>query len=228
MSTPILWAKRGRIGAQRPARQWLDGKLVPVEDEYGRPVVERFPVAGRVGLVRQVEDIETTKPQPQPRFITFMKDGTKGGGAIVFCPITAAAASDPQQDKSFEISVRQKARENGWIQTGRCPIDVAMSGDIIGRGKMLEAPENREAFKRHDRCDPSAVGRDKPPCKHWIAEEAARKAVRVADDAKLKKKSTAERQAEAFEKLADRLGDKFADDEAPAPKGRKAKQEPTE
>jgi hypothetical protein len=228
MSTPILWAQRGRIGAQRPARKWVDGELVPVEDEHGRPVVERFPVAGRVGLVRQVEDIATTKPQPQPRFITFMKDGTKGGGAVVFCPITASAASDPQQDKSFEISVRQKARENGWIQVGRCPIDVAMSGEILGREKMLEAPENREAFKRGERCSPGVVGQRKPPCKHWIVEEAARKAVRAADDAKLKRKTPVERQAEAFEKFVDRLGDKLADDEAPQPKPRKGKQEPGE
>lgn len=221
MSTPILWAQRGRIGAQRPALKWVDGQQVPVTDELGRPVVERFPVAGRVGLVRQVEDIQATKPQPQPRFITFMKDGTKGGGHIVHCPITAAAASDPQQDKSFEISIRQKARENGWIQVGRCPIDVALSGEIIGKEKMLESPENREAYKRHERCDPNTIGARKPPCKHWIAEEAARKNTRVVDAAKLEKKSLAERQAEAFEKLANKWAE--SDEPPTPPRARKGK-----
>lgn len=222
MATPILWAQRGRIGAQRPAMKWVDGELVPVTDDLGRPVVERFPVAGKVGLVRQVEDIEGLKPQPQPRFITFMKDGTKGGGHIVFCPITAAAASDPQQDKSFEISIRQKARENGWIQVGRCPIDVALSGEIQGRDKMLEAPENREAYKRNERCNQSTLGARKPPCKHWVAEEAARKNTRKVDDAKLVKKSLAERQAEAFEKLATKWTE--SDDPPVPPRARKGKE----
>lgn len=220
MSTPILWAQRGRIGAARPARKWVDGVQVPVTDEMGRPLMERYPQAGKVGLVRQVEDIGGLRPQPQPRFLTFLKDGTKGGGHIVFCPITAAAASDPGTDKSFEISIRQKARENGWIQVGRCPIDVALSGDIQGRDKMLEAPENREAYKRNERCDPSTLGSKRPPCKHFIAEEAARKNVRAVDAAKAEKKSAAERQADAFEKLAERLTDRV--DETPA-RGRKGK-----
>ncbi len=128
MATPILWAQRGRIAALRPARKWVDGKLVPVVDDLGRPLMERLPAAGRVGVVRQVEDIEATKPQRQPRFLTFMKDGKKGGGDIVFCPITGAAAAEPGTDQSFEIDVRSKARRNGWIQVGRCPIDAAMSG----------------------------------------------------------------------------------------------------
>jgi hypothetical protein len=206
--------------------QWVDGKRVPVTDDLGRPVVERYPASGQVGLVRQVEDIEGLKTQPQPRFLTFMKDGTKGGGAIAFSPITAAAASDPQTDKSFEIGVRQKARENGWIQVGRCPIDVAMSGDILGRGKMLEAPENREAYSRNERCDPNILGPRNPPCKHWIAEEAARKNVRAVDAAKAEKKSLAERQAEAFEKLATKWSE--SDEPPTPPKPRKAKQEPGE
>lgn len=219
MATPILWAQRGRIGAQRPAMKWVDGKRVPVTDDMGRPMVERFPASGTVGVVRQVEDIENTRKQAQPRYLTFMKDGTKGGGHIAFCPITAAAASDPQTDKSFEIDIRQRARANGWIQVGRCPIDVAMSGDIIGRGKMLEAPENRAAFERNERCDPNTLGSNKPPCPHWIAEEAARKNVRTVDAAKAEKKSAAERQADAFEKLAN----KWSEDEAPAPKTRRGK-----
>lgn len=222
MATPILWAQRGRIGAVRRAKKWVDGKLVDVTDDMGRPVVERYPAAGQVGLVRQVEDIENLKPQRQPRFLTFMKDGTKGGGHIVFCPITAAAASDPQTDKSFEISVRQKARENGWIQVGRCPIDAAMTRDLLGRERMLEAPENRAAYSRSERCDPNTIGPNKPPCKHWIAEEAARKNVRKADAARAEKKSLAERQAEAFEKLADKW---VNDDAPPAARVRKGKQE---
>lgn len=227
MATPILWAQRGNIGAFRPAKKWIDGKLVPVTDELGRPLMERLPQAGRVGVVRQVEDIEATKPQRQPRFLSFMKDGTKGGGATVFCPITGAAAAEPGTDKSFELDIRAKAKRNGWIQVGRCPIDVAMSGDILGRGRMLEAPENREAYARSERCDPGTLGPSKPPCKHWVAEEAARKATRVKDNAKIGKKKSAaekaaERQAEAFEKLANKWSES---DEVPSKPARKGKQE---
>lgn len=224
MATPILWAQQGRIGAQRPARKWVDGQLVTVTDELGRPLMERLPQAGRVGVVRQVEDIESTKPQKQPRFLTFMKDGKKGGGATCFHVITGAAAAEPGTDKSFEIDVRARARKNGWIQVGRCPIDAAMSGDLLGREKMLEAAENREAFKRHERCNPSTVGPGKPPCKHWILEEEARKATRVRDDKKAHKKSAADRQAEAFENLAEQL----AKNAESTGKPRKGKQEPEE
>ena len=219
MATPILWAQRGRIAALRPARKWVDGKLVTVTDELGRPLMERLPAAGRVGVVRQVEDIEATKPQRQPRFLTFMKDGPKGGGAVVFAPITGAAAAEPGTDQSFELDIRQKARRNGWIQVGRCPIDAAMSGDLLGREKMLEAPENREAFKRSDRCNPSTVGPNKPPCPHWIAEEAARKATREKLNKKSLKKSAADRQADAFENLAEQLAKNAAEGTG---KGRKA------
>lgn len=221
MATPILWAQRGNIGAFRPAKKWVDGKLITVTDELGRPLVERFPASGRVGVVRQVEDIETTKPQRQPRFLTFMKDGTKGGGAVVFIPITGAAASETGTDQSFELDMRRRAKRNGWIQVGRCPIDVAMSGDLLGRERMLEAPENREAFAKSDRCAPGDVGPNKPPCRHWIAEETARKATRVRDNAKLTKKTAADRQTEAFERMAD----KWAESETPTPKARKAKGE---
>lgn len=227
MATPILWAQQGRIGATRPARKWVDGKLVNVTDDLGRQLMERLPQAGRVGVVRQVEDIEATRPQKQPRFLTFMKDGAKGGGAIIFAPITGAAAAEPGTDKSFEIDIRQRARKHGWIQVGRCPIDVAMSGDLAGRELMLEAPENRGAFARSERCEPStltprAKGEPPPPCKHWIAEEAARKATRVKDDAKKKKKTAADKQAEAFEKIADKLGEKL---EVEPTKPRRGKQE---
>jgi hypothetical protein len=218
MSEPTLWAKRGPIPS-RPAFQWKDGQRVPVVDDFGRQVFERVPQSGKVGLVRQVADIEGLKPQGQPRFITFLHMD----GNICNDPITSAAASTPGTDKSFEIGIRQKARREGWVQWGLCPIDAAQRRDITRL--QLMAPSNREAYDKRQACAHDAVGPRKPPCPHFDAEIEARRKIRADVSAKAERKSAAERQADAiagyFEKQAQA-------DESRTEKPRRQKGEPSE
>lgn len=221
MSDPVLWAKRGPIPSRR-AFVWKDGQRVPAEDDLGRPIFERVPQAGKVGLVRQVADIDGLRPQSQPRYITYLRDD----GHVTNNVITGAAASVPGTDKSYEIALRQKARFKGWIQWGTCPIDAALRQDITGL--QLVDQGNREAFKRREPCPHGTVGPRLAPCKHFVAEEQARREMRAEGERRSVRKSAADRQAEAFVDLAETMKARIEDTEAPAPVRRKRDKEPSE
>lgn len=222
MSTEaVMWAKRGPV-IQRRARVWdaSQNQWINPVDELGRPVMERVPATGKVGLVRVAADIETLKPQRERRFISYLH----ADGNVCNDPIRSAAASQPGTDTSMEVYLRQKARALGWIEVGTCPVD-----EVIRRVVTLQAiasPDVRTAAEKRDPCRVGDFGPNKPPCKHFLAEEAARKERRrkETDNRETKMKSgaevQAEKQTEAMLNLADSLRAGAADKAAPKGAGK--------
>jgi hypothetical protein len=101
MSTEaVLWAKRGPV-IQRRARVWdaSQNQWINPVDELGRPVMERVPATGKVGLVRVAADIETLKPQRERRFISYLHaDGNVCNGAETCDSAGQCVASLPPPD----------------------------------------------------------------------------------------------------------------------------------
>lgn len=197
MSEATMWAKRGAIPL-RKARVWNAASKeweTPVDDE-GRPLMERVPQSGKVGLVRQVADIDGLRPMRERRFIAFLH----ADGNVCNDVIRGAAASEPGSDRSFEAYVRAKAKHHGWIEQGACPVDEAMRRNIFSGA--LVAKENKDALAKKQSCPVSELGAGRPPCAHFIAEEVARKARRSADS---------ERREEAHRSAADRQTDALVD-----------------
>lgn len=221
MSDATLWAERGPV-IQRRARVWdPEAKAwINPTDELGRPVMERVPQTGKVGLVRVKADIATLKNQRERRFLTYLHHD----GNICNDTIRSAAASVPGTDASLELYVRQKAKALGWLLEGCCPVD-----EVLRRERSVQQMASSEvradiAAKRP--CPVGEYGPGKPPCKHFIAEDAARKARRAkeSDLRELRAKSNTEIQAEkqtaAMVDLASELrATAAATTAAPAPKG---------
>lgn len=217
MSTEaVLWAKRGPV-IQRRARVWdpVQNQWINPVDELGRPVMERVPATGKVGLVRVAADIDTLKAQRERRYISYLH----ADGNICNDPIRSSAASQPGTDNSMEVYVRQKGRALGWIEVGACPVDEVIRRVIAPQA--IAAPEVRAAVDKREPCRLGDFGPGKPPCKHFIAEEAARKERRrkETEAREMKMKSgaevQAEKQTEAMLNLADSLRAGAADKAAP-------------
>lgn len=178
MAEPIMWTERGKK-FQRPAYEWNeDGQRVQKVDDLGRPLYERVPQTGRVGVVRQVDDIASTRPMREPRAIQYLRDD----GHEIHAPIRSAAAAlngDHGTDMSLTSYVRAKAKHFGWLLVHCCPVDVVLRGE---RNRLqMYSPEVREAIERREACPPASVGLDKPPCKHYRAERDARRRRRLAE-----------------------------------------------
>lgn len=212
MSNPIAWVDRNSK-FHRPAYRWNDdGERVPVLDDKGRPVMERIPQTGKVGVVREVEDIKATKPMSAPRSILFLRDD----GNEVHCIIRSAAAAgfgDKGSDHSFRAYALAKGRHFGWIPAGSCPVDLVQRRER--NALQLVSLPLREAAKRGEGCQPHQVGLDKPPCKHYLAERSARQADRLAEHKRQeqRQKSDASRTTDALVEFVQ----KMAPNAAPAP-----------
>lgn len=209
MAQAILWIPE-RDAPQTPAprsrrRAWTfdkNGVKQPVVDDLGNPVVERLPAIGHTGPVNNAI------PMRGVRAIEFLRFD----GHLIASPVTGAAAAVAGTDRSHEQSIRAKARYHGWIERGVCPVDAAMT-DLI-KPQRLVSDECREALKKGDRCQRRRV--DEAPCKHWIAEEAARKARNAkadaarAEAAKSEATRSADQQTKALFALAEKMAEKAA------------------
>ena len=178
MADPIMWTERG-MKFRRPAYEWNDaGQRVAKVDDLGRPLFERVPQTGRVGVVRQIEDIAATRPMREVRAVQYLKDD----GHEIHAPIRSAAAAlhgEHGTDMSLVSYVRAKARFYGWIPVGCCPVDVVLRGER--NVLQMFSAEVRDAIKARDACAAATVGLDKPPCKHYVAERDARRRRRLAE-----------------------------------------------
>lgn len=206
MAAPILWTDRDYLNrARRPAKRWnADGKLEPVTDDLGRPAFERVPQTGRVGVVRQVEDIASTKPMQEVRSVKMLRDD----GHEVHCPIRSAAAAghgEKGSDNSMSRYVFAKAKHNGWIPEGACPVDLVLRRE---RSHLqLYSQEVRKAVERRDACAPHEVGAKNPPCRHYVAERDARGARRLKEHEaqEARNKSAAERTTDALVSFVEKM-----------------------
>lgn len=226
----VLWAKKGLI-QQRKARVWdpANGWVNPIDEETGAPVMERVPATGKVGLVRVVADIDGLRNQREARFVSYLR----ADGHITSNVIRAAAASQPGTDSSFALYTIAKAKHEGWIQVGTCPIDAVQRGDV--RPQQIADKGVRAEVDSHAMpCPRASLGlanANNPPCRHFIAEEAARKDRRAAFEAKREaaRKSVADVQAEKqTEAIRDFVEVQRAALEQQKPTGKARRQEPTE
>jgi hypothetical protein len=206
MAHSILWLeeknKAGAKPAPRSRRRAMaydekSGRMVPVEDDLGNPVIERLPAVGHTGPVTHAS------PMSVRRAIEFLKFD----GSMIAAPITGAAAAVPDTDRSHELYIAAKARYHGWVEKGVCPCDAVMSGQI--KKQRIVDKSVREAIDKGERCPRTAPSQ--PPCKHFRAEEAARKARNLEEDAKRCEAAksdaakSADRHTEALLTLTERL-----------------------
>lgn len=214
MAQSILWLKeKNNANAQPPPRSRRralvlgdDGRMVSIEDDLGNPVIERLPAVGHVGPVNNAV------PMSSKRVIEYLRFD----GNIVSAIITGAAAAVADTDRSHQHYVEAKARHNGWIERNTCPVDAVMSGAI--KKQRLVAQESRDALAKGTRCARWKYG--EVPCKHFVAEEKARKARNVAEDAKRSEAvrsesvKNADKQTAALIALADQLAQRAVAGEA--------------
>ncbi len=210
MAHSILWLKeRNNPNAPPPPRSRRkartfdeNGRAVDVEDDLGNPVIERLPAVGHVGPVNNAV------PMGSRRFIEYLRFD----GHVVAATITGAAAAVADTDRSHQHYVEAKARYEGWIEKHTCPVDAVLSGAI--KKQRLVAKECRDALAKGDRCAKWRPG--DPPCKHFRAEEAARKARNVETDtkrseaAKSEAAKSADAQTRALVQLAEQLATRAA------------------
>lgn len=211
----IMWTDRNYAEkARRPAKRWNleTGQREVVLDDRGRPAFERVPQTGRVGVVRQVDDIAQTKPMSLPRFVNMLRDDGNEAPIIIR---TAAAAGHGEQgsDNTFQRYQGAKAKRHGWIPEGACPVAMAERGDI--NPLQLDSRPLRQAVANREGCKPHEVGVNKPPCKHYQAEKAARTAHRLGEHLASveREKTSADRTTDALVEFVNKMDARTA----PAP-----------
>lgn len=214
MADPILWTDRNYAATtSRPASRWnaKTGKREPVLTDDGDRARERLPQTGRVGVVRQVDDIKGTQPMSAPRTIHVLRDD----GHEVDPPIRTAAAAghgDKGSDNSFARYQLAKAKARGWIVNYACPVDLVLRRER--RIEQMRSPLVKAAIDKREACGPR--GKDDPPCSHYFAEVEARQGRRAAADKdnENRKKSDTARTTDA---LVQFVQQQAAKESAPAP-----------
>jgi hypothetical protein len=217
MADPIRWTRKGDRSHERPAFMWDDkGQRVPVLDDKGRAMKERVPTTGRVGVVRQSADVANTKPMRDPVSMHVLR----ADGHEVHVPIRSSSAS-LHGTQGTDTSLRQfrlaKNKHEGWILVGSCPVDLVMRREL--NRLQMDSPEVRAAVDRGEACGPGEVGANKPPCKHYVAERAARRKLRFDENQARNDahKSEAAKQTEALVDLMKTIAPGLAADAQPAP-----------
>ncbi len=173
-SDPVMWVKSQHKGAFRVPAVWDEkkGRYVRPVDDFDRPLVERVPAKGYIG-----NDLTNMRPMPGNRSITMVRHD----GHIVDIPLSTGA-SVAVRDNEYKSDRLRKARYLGWFAVGCCPLAETYRGL---KKQHLLAKEAREG----EPCKDHEVGTDEtgqrlPPCPHWLAEVAARRARKVAENRK--------------------------------------------
>lgn len=225
MAQNILWIPEKNAPNKPPAPQSrrramvhdaTTGRMVEAFDSDGNPLMERLPAAGHTGPVNNAVPVRVRRSREYLRF----------DGNVVAVALTGAPASMVGTDRSHEHYIAAKATHEGWIEAYTCPVDAAMSGAI--RHQRLISTEARAGFTANERCKPWRRG--EAPCKHFAAEEKARKERTATKDrerveaTKSDGAKAAEVQASALMTLAETLAAReIASDKAEAKKATEAK-----
>lgn len=169
---PILWCNRAEPTRTRFAYGWDDnGNRVQLfDDKTGAPRIEKIPQQPHLGTplfgLQQLRVRRSVK--------TLCDDGNERE-----IMVTNAAAHLNDTDNSYErYQLGTKGRKLGWIATGQCPSAMVMMGQISP--DTVKSPKARD----NEPCSAAVVGYGKPPCRHYKAEMARRRELRVLDDAR--------------------------------------------
>lgn len=153
---PIFWTttKPGYNDADRQIMRMVNG----------RRVVEKFPQHGHVG------DYDNKQKAPGQRFIYVI---THHGNEIAMCLTNGASHLDP--NSGYGMYMKRKARFLGWFPPGGCPVVLVQSGEL--------QPDHivDKSILKGQPCEPDKHSR-RNPCKHSIAEKAARVAQHNRDE----------------------------------------------
>lgn len=218
-----LWVKSEFRRPTRRAMVWDEAKnryIKATDPDTNQPVIERLPQVGFIG-----NDLKNLKPTPlRNRALQVL---TREGN-IIFVPLTEAASV--QVSEAQMAAALKNCNRLGRIRVGTCPIREVFSGL---RASSLMAPMNQDKDARP--CDESDLGFDdegRPlaPCKHFLAEQKARRSAQAARNAAsnsaqredaAKQMDAIHGQTDALTKVAEStaaLVQHLAAKEAPAPK----------
>lgn len=154
----------------RMAFKWVDGRRVAsVDSRTGAQLIERLPLAAHRGSkltgVTVATDIRST-----------MKV-LRHDGILADIKINNGPAHEAGDDDRYHNHIKGKGRALGWIPVGECPAAMVANG-VIAPHTVL-ADEARDGRP----CDRSILGIRNPPCRHYLAEDAARVAKQKAKQA---------------------------------------------
>lgn len=163
----ICWAEIatadtiGPDSRKRFAFKWKDGQRVQSVDPATKaPLVERIPIGAHYGTrltgIRPARDIVST--------VRMLRDN----GAIVDMKVNNGPAHHVEGDDRYQLNAIRKAAHYGWIKVGECPASLVVSGAISAAAIVSPEAKDGQPCGRH------LLGVRNPPCKHFLAEEAAR------------------------------------------------------
>lgn len=169
------WCRIGTtMGPTRPATVWdpEKNKYVPVLDAAGARRQERIPQTGMIG-----DNASMLRKAPMHTRAVY---AMRPDGNWVWRNYTPSAAAPLRPE---DVSrVHGEMNRDGWIREGCCPIRETYAG--LNRRKLVSAECGPSARP----CDEGVLGvRDSegnriPPCPHVVAEQAARRAGRRAQN----------------------------------------------
>ena len=174
---PVCWANAEGAPAtrERAAWKWQDGRRVPSLDETGRHLTERVPQGAQFGM--PITGLRQAQLKSHVKVMRYEGDEA-------FVRISQGAAHDIGTDNSYErYMLDVKGRGEGWIQAGTCPVAVVVNTPGFGNkvvGYPIVSAEVRAAIERGIACNHSTLGIRNPPCPHYLAEQQARWAQRLA------------------------------------------------
>ena len=178
---PVCWANEAPNTRTRDAFKWAKGedgqwRRVQSTNDRGEPLKERIPQGAQHGT-----PIGGLKPAAIRSHVRVLRHD----GVIADVRINQSAAHDSTAtgDTSYEhYMLGLKGRKLGWVRMGQCPAAMALSSDErgplmpqgsigVGNWSRIAAPDVVHDGKP---CRAEMVGRQNPPCHHFVAEHEAR------------------------------------------------------
>ena len=181
---PIFWTT--------PRQGYNDRDRQRVRFENGRAVIERFPAKGHLG------DYENRVTAPGTRYVTVVRHD----GHSVFMVLTNGAAHLDVMTP-FASYQRSKMRAFGWFPLGACPLA------LLANSELYACNFANQAIVTEQPCVPGSYS-EASPCKHCLAEKAARAEINVESNARYKDNDPTERMMAANAANATTIADQVA------------------
>jgi hypothetical protein len=157
---PICWAELANTNRSFPAFKWENGVRVPSKDSRtGAQLYDRRPLQAHTG--NMVTGVHVAPIKPTVKIL-------RGDGIEVEVRINNAAAHEGGMDDRYQFAQLAKHRHYGGIVAGECPAMLVQSG-VVAAFRIL-ADDARDGRP----CNYDSIGPKNPPCRHYVAEFAAR------------------------------------------------------